>query len=108
VGEAVKPGRELDAIIGEKVMNRKPIPCVCTMQTSCPACDGNGGYLHYSTDIAAAWEVVEHAVFDAWAIGRTSGGKYEVFNPWTDNATVSIADTAPHAICLAALEAVDA
>lgn len=97
----MKPGRELDALVAEKVMGWTEV------------CGYEGEYKgywkilpKYSTDIAAAWAVVELPLFDGWAIGRNASGKWEVFNPWENNFVVSVADTAPHAICLAALKAV--
>ncbi len=65
---------------------------------------------HYSTDIAAAWEVVEK--FQAEDFDVRVG-----FCRWRDDGRVgwlawvgkadALADTAPHAICLAALKAVE-
>lgn len=143
----LKPGRELDALIAEKVMGWKieihdsyaritdgegarftPLSvfrsnCECTMFRSddckCPpstrihwwqAC---GQLPHHSTDIAAAWEVVGkfqadhqevHIRYDGPGDGWTCGIGYD---PW-DNFYIwrESGNTAPHAICLAALRAV--
>lgn len=95
-------GREMDALIREKIFRRMP-----------PRKDGEltrswlDGYLcqdtYYSTDISAAWEVVEKQnVFqviksgDAWMV-RYHDGTY------MDSV---MAPTAPLAICRAALLAV--
>lgn len=110
----MKAGRELDAHVAEKIMNwrkdRKP-----------------GGYWYapnqpnlgrhsppqYSTDIAAAWEVVEHmqSKADDWDFlyfGPATGE-----NNWRgwhcnflDDRTLAFGDTMPEAICKAALLAV--
>jgi hypothetical protein len=116
----MKPGRELDALIAEKVMglftNGEP-DFGYTYETIPP----------YSTDIAAAWEVVEKMV------SRMGYGDLHflwegpIFKPedkyltaegyplgttcWyirLENAGrrhIICAPTAPHAICLAALRA---
>lgn len=123
----MKPGRELDALVAEKVMGCKPAikddDYVCT-------CKGpNPGYSFdilphgstrmvvgeeyppdirdYSTDITAAWEVVEHinllkgaelSKYDNgdWCVGCTAPG---------EGYTIASGETAPHVICLAALKA---
>jgi len=67
------------------------------------------GFPHYSTDIAAAWQVVEHferltyttalhSIIDGW-VCSFRGVRY---------ADAAQAPTAPHAICLAALKAIGA
>jgi len=130
----MNPGRELDALIAEKVMGWKP--------------DYPGGWLHqpknkpvnnkyldkdgctilppYSTDIAVAWEVVnilkEHKDYvcfeftdynssptatncEEWLNDEITSGYFAGF--CLGRGTVCAAAlTAPHAICLAALKAV--
>lgn len=111
LGLEIKPCRELDAIIAEKVMGWRWNEQTAwsptgsrNSRTDLP--DDSWWWLpYYSADIAAAWEVMEMPHFDAWFIGRNASGAWEVLNPWTDNTVVSTADTAPHAICLAALKA---
>lgn len=101
----MKAGRELDALIAEKVMGIEPhIIGIENMMI----------YLPYSTDISAAWEVVEKMISirpekepnaefalvqrsKEWLCG------YELYESWYCSAS---ALTAPHAICLAALKAV--
>lgn len=103
----MKPGRELDAVIHEKVFGRtvrweriinRVEPCLDDVGylAPCPA---------YSTSIARAWEVFQMSRFDGWYIGREASGKWKVCIPCWDT-TFSHAETAPHAICLAALKAV--
>ena len=129
------PGRELDALVQSKVMpawdesrcrvcgwplepwdGKTEIPTGCVAE-SCSQrpppqvrADAPG---HYSTDIAAAWEVLEKM--------RTQLPGKEIMLYWCDGwgvgslcqapSTISIwdslgeAETAPHAICLAALKA---
>ncbi len=115
----MKPGRELDELIAEKVMNLK---CKGGHETDdyelykfpCPLCAPK----NYSTNIGIAWEVVEKldtnielstmfkqepkAVFISMlspSLGVTFGEPI-----WVE----VIGETLPHAICLAALKAVGA
>jgi hypothetical protein len=105
----VKPGPELDALVAEKVLGWNPL---CT------------GVPDFSTDIADAWQVVEW-VWPLVDVG-SGGGTYRFQlqrsdapgRPWVcelstdpqgDFRTHKIGrgETAPHAICLAALRAVE-
>jgi hypothetical protein len=108
----MQAGRELDALIAEKVMGYVP-PRPGTVGYDMKDLPRNR-VPHYSTDIAAAWQVVEKLnllskmkdgclYFDPslnkWVISEWSGGR--------EFAEGSVeADTAPHAICLAALKAI--
>jgi hypothetical protein len=103
----MQPGRELDALVAERVMGwtdfwrrgehilygyppversmgidaeRHPVP-------------------HYSTDITAAWELVEK--FRLTVTPWSTQGWIATVEP--GEGWYSPADTAPHAICLAAL-----
>jgi hypothetical protein len=64
---------------------------------------------NYSTDIAAAWLVVEK-LRGAWDIssGATSWVAHLSVSegPWSDRHAAAEAEAAPHAICLAALKAI--
>lgn len=128
----MKPSRELDSLVAEKVMGWKPGTSV--------GADGDGywdaGFYKpngtftthippYSTDIAAAWEVVEKLTnirpdsgfnpefelkceeghVDAMIWHASLEDRYTTTD-WPDRFTIAFADTAPHAICLAALRAV--
>lgn len=110
----MKPGRELDALVAEKVMGQTADVrerwrgnCLCGRSETCAVCSWP---LSYSTDIAAAWEVVEK--LDLLALYSLEGceGEWTVrkyynndeWDEWDDTDGVS----APHAICLAALKAV--
>ncbi len=96
----MKAGRELDVLIAEKVMGEK-----------------NDGNLHlwvprYSISIEAAWDVVEK--FRGWRF-ELIALREPAKNDWSqfmvtlsgpiDVAIVGTADTAPLAICIAALRA---
>ncbi|MBA5872012.1 MAG: hypothetical protein GDA68_18745 [Nitrospira sp. CR2.1] len=132
---SMKAGRELDALIAEKVMGWKPRQSKHGYWNL----DGpNGEHFtdidrrdytaqydketgqkvqqapwweyfwdeipFYSTDIAAAWEVVEKA--DLWSLyGSIGDGPYRACIQFEDREGLMTADTAPLAICLAALKA---
>lgn len=121
----MKPGRELDALVAKKVLGLSvfiglyqsdrdyrgqwdedllysPYTDNPTYQIPVP---------HYSTDIAAAWEVVEKLkalnengdfhLEHLWGFWRVSTcNSPSGWSAWTRG------QTAPHAICLAALKAV--
>lgn len=125
-GSDLPPGRELDALIAEKVMG-------LVLEQKCTQCDGTG-YVdqdrchichyslghpgvkkifpkEYSTDIAAAWEVVEKILstgidftLEAGPNKTTKERYYGVSINDVDPQYSEI--SAPHAICLAALKAV--
>ena len=111
----VKPGRELDALVAEKVMGCKVyVEANGNPRCDCPGANATGPRPHasyglyaslkrYSTDIAAAWEVVEKMREDGFlvALYRSAGAWIADTNPGYGKS-----DTAPHAICLAALRAV--
>ena len=118
----MKAGRELDALIAEKVMGHKcscgredlnnranpyGIKGFCLVHGSTDIVGGN-----YSTNIADAWEVVEKLVSTPGPNGDHhsvqvdySGGAVVVIDENEDWQVSAIADTAPLAICLAALKA---
>lgn len=89
----MKAGRELDALVAEKIFG-----------WSKSDLEINEDISHFSTDIAAAWEVVERL--------RSRGYRFEVrsqpqgFWVYFGEEMSAEAPTAPHAICLAALKAV--
>lgn len=104
----MKPGPELDALVAEKVMGlskEPPWPKPFKWYSRWWYYDRE---FRPSTDIAAAWEVVEKmseqgitVVVWAWPGGRF-GCDIAVIN----KADLINGDSAPHAICLAALKAV--
>lgn len=113
----LKPGRELDALVAEKVMGWARI----IMADQAWADVSNNWHSDYmgtvggkrtviplfSTDIAAAWEVVEK--FDDYGVWRHEGqAKHHAefkreFGKWKRWAAEG--ESASHAICLAALKA---
>lgn len=130
-------GRELDALIAEKVMGWKRIPVPpdanghfageALMQTDPPPnfrwnplgkIPFDTWVPHFSTDIAAAWQVVEKLVAEGYcpALLYDDEGHWGLFFDGVSQAeaqpesyvvftTPAWADTAPLAICLAALKA---
>lgn len=123
----MKPGRELDALVAEKVMGWKFTGGFSTdpeLGSDRWATDSNGherfyqDVPYYSTDIAAAWEVVEILSdrFD-FRVHTRAGytGKWVAFgyNPQKSKEMQEgdfqygvFKSSLPHAICLAALKTV--
>lgn len=114
----MKPGRELDALVAQRVMGIRvtheqgeywPPPRPGANFATQPIRE-------YSYDIAAAWEVVKKLQTPkqrlAISLNRNGGCWVEVvyFNPKTGaiDRWSAKAKSAPHAICLAALKAVGA
>lgn len=111
----MKPGRELDALVAEKVMNFKRGTHVesglvgwfredGTLATNC---------FRPSTDISAAWEVFTHFGWQG-AVGYSGSNDWfcEIMYGFSDIDGTSlyaksVADTAPEAICKAALMALE-
>ncbi len=113
----MKPSRELDALVAEKVMGGL---------TNIKPCSLADGPPHYSTDIAAAWEVVEKIQSSEFSLSsgyctsdqaktnlridiHKERNGYELqFMDRKGHTYCAAYDcpTLPHAICLAALKAV--
>jgi hypothetical protein len=107
---AMEPGRELDALVAEKVMG-----------WTVKFMDGIWGWMYresernrwynvprFTTDISAAWEVVEKMQSwggcDIGCFGRTGDGTWYVVETHTVNGChKATCHTAPEAICNAAL-----
>lgn len=140
----MEAGRELDALVAEKVMQfdhkHKINGCeedcwydvceYCGLEFHCEDTSGRcEGYPHYSTDIAAAWQVVDRIAQlviadenaerlnylrleqnDSSGYSATFGFPYMENEEWANTANQydcsARADSAPLAICLAALKAV--
>lgn len=118
----MEPGRELDALIAEKVIGLEVVKNKSGSKRGgyyysigdAYWCDIQGemyisnSLSRYSTDIAAAWEVVEKLTF---VFTLTTNPPYAPTTPETEwmasfNADESVHGcSAPHAICLAALKA---
>jgi hypothetical protein len=110
----MKAGRELDALIAARVMGWTGVRIdhpggeEIRMGTS-P--EGKGGVVrHYSTDIGAAWAVVEKMRAAGWSFtlqpypGATTWDV--IFGRFGSGAWARDIADAPYAICLAALRAV--
>jgi len=113
----MEAGREMDALVAEKVMGHT-VGRDATLETFYPqytttveTSEGFTILAHYSTDISAAWRIVEKFKSDA-RIGismadYTNGGYcFTFFGPGNFDEYECDAPTAPLAICRAALLAV--
>ena len=105
----MNPGREMDALVAEKVMgwvaNHDNQPAWYTkdgQHTGNYIEDSEGGAWSPSTDITAAWEVFVR-------VGISHLEAWEEKDGWRlclgDSVAIRGAETVPHAICLAALKA---
>jgi len=111
----MKAGRELDALVAEKIFELYSFyegPELLYVKKK-PSKDRQTHYEvpNYSTDISAAWEVVEKLNYLSFNISRENcaGVRYDANvydDPEMEDQINITADTAPHAICLAALKAV--
>ena len=115
----MKAGRELDALIAEKVMGLNPHWLGDGIEVNILSIGESGIEVpRFSTDIAAAWEVVEKLEGDGW------GHRHLVHSPGAEHpgvswmfmkpgqgdqsmTTVEIVGEIPYIICLAALKAVE-
>lgn len=127
----MNPGRELDALVAEKVMGKFVISdpkqylevmvseggdyfggkwvstVLCHNETFDKHLPGHAVAIvkQYSTNISAAWEVVEK--LPGFSLRKLDGAYWCTFaNSWDDELIDVIEKTAPHAICLAALRAI--
>jgi hypothetical protein len=117
---SIEAGRELDAMVAEKVMGLETGASGDNAWILGDALyvidDGHAAVLpHYSTDIAAAWLVVEKMRADGWHFELSDRDAVDEQPFWVEFATKeyerggqSWQAAAPHAICLAALKAVGA
>lgn len=135
----MKPGRELDALVAEKVMGiqklhpHEIVEYEDTYYTKCLVCGQSnattdfhleesqcGEFKKYSTDIAAAWEVVEklsekfayciekgHSMHQitVWIVPPQGDGFHTVEDLMETHSVSSC--SLPHAICLAAVKAIE-
>lgn len=111
----MKPGRELDALVAEKVMGWKVLRHKDFPDHPDVDFTKEHGVLmrtpHFSTDIAAAWEVVgklekSHDFELIHLIYHGMGDARGWFIKLDGNRVGFPQETAPHAICLSALKAV--
>lgn len=106
----MEAGREMDALVSEKVMEREVSSYwVSGVDIKYESLKNHLGrrLAHYSTDIAAAWEVVEKLHLIIGESVGSDGSHWYCTDKWDDQeATVEVcADSAPLAICRAALMA---
>lgn len=120
----LQAGRDLDALIAEKVLGWKWIKIAGLRLLVPPNFNNRGGISlmsrkdpyqflpHFSTSIQIAWQVVEK--FDFWDLTKTISGEYRAkLRRKVDGKVAgyvlgeSTAPTAPLAICLAALAALE-
>ena len=122
----IEAAPRLDALIAEKVFgcvvsdDGKYLPrCIClgdVVERGKVPPHGRGGEFfsqtikEYSTDISAAWEVVDKIKNDYSLDLYTDGDDKIIWYCYLENEDKDVwvrekADNAPHAICLAALEA---
>lgn len=106
----MNPGRELDALIAEKVMGLEIVHLGEPSKPFVKNFTGTSEPTEYSTDIAAAWEVVERLKDSEHAFGfeltQDQGELCEWLAYFGEGRFKAESETAPHAICLAALKAV--
>lgn len=102
--DKMEAGRELDLLIIKAVFGLEPQECMVGGHPR--GCTGNITYPPYSTDIAAAWQVVEKTRLFTHCDITQLDDKWAISN-WANDSSVE-ADTAPLAICRAALKAISA
>lgn len=100
----MKAGRELDALVAEKVMGWNCELREC--HTRKVLHSEYGGPPHYSTDIADAWLVVEKIDQQVTVTKCADGWLVTIDDYFCHGGVEIMAGTAPLAICLAALKAV--
>lgn len=123
----MKAGRDLDAIVAEKVMGCKVQEQWANVRGYFCGCEGEKYFMDrphnrdggddalkdYSTDIAAAWEVVDKLGMSRLITirdgckpsGAPKGASWGRSHHVTIDGHGESGDSAPHAICLAALKA---
>jgi hypothetical protein len=109
----MKPGRELDLLVAEKVMGLTKTDYLVFDKDSNIVGDICDFPKSYSTDISAAWEVVEKMKEEWGTLDITFRYDNIAVILYSTHQTghvkisehIGNADTAPHAICLAALKA---
>jgi hypothetical protein len=116
----LEAGRELDTLVAEKVMgltaDKEHCPyCgaemwIGALRSRCSSCSEwrYGWYKNYSDDISAAWEVVEKIREYIECIWPNDRGLWSLlsYERLEEGLTTVSAETAPLAICRAALLAV--
>jgi len=113
---SMNPGRELDALVAEKVMGWKQVEEFAEMfdregfllgTTTWRDDEGDPAFLpEYSTDISATWEVIEK--FEGYKIWKSpfSDSFYEVILLTKSSSYIARGTSFPEVVCKAALLAV--
>ncbi|MHB8172129.1 MAG: BC1872 family protein [Thermincolia bacterium] len=103
----MKPGRELDALVAEKVMGERVRSRGQLESCIMPGANKPWRAIpNYSTDISASWEVIETLASVFRMLERVPLISQYTCTVWPDNLLKPIkvnAPTAPEAICKAAL-----
>jgi hypothetical protein len=107
----LKPGRELDQFVAEKVMGWKilshwepNVPKHLLDENQCEVIPPL--FKFYSTDINAAWQIVDYLKDWHFSLKRMSFYEKWHWEAYFKARPTVIGETAPHAICLAALMAI--
>ncbi len=102
----MEAGFEIDSLIAEKIFGWK-LDDESALVWLLPDGSRRGALPHYSTDIADAWQVIEHMNDRGWSPTVFCEFQWWIANFFTDIAGSfeASAETAPLAICLAALRA---
>ena len=105
--QSMEPGRELDALVASEVLNITKDSVDQEMFNTL----WSTGLFHYSSHISDAWKVVEKMKENNWFISLSDDvyrSKWSAMFYWDVNKifTEVISESAPEAICKAALIAV--
>ncbi len=107
----MKPDRELDARVAENIMGWTEInPSVSGRGQKyfgmSPGCYTPKQIPHYSSDISAAWNVIQSQKWESWSMRWDAEEKmYYCQIQHHGNKFIGFAETAPEAVCVAALTA---
>jgi hypothetical protein len=101
LGEHVQAGRDLDALVAEKVIGISRHLIASSMEPGAKCAIYS--LPHYSTDIAAAMAVITHVMksYRSKVSIETYDGEI-----WSIKPCGTSSNSLPHAICLAALKAI--
>lgn len=105
----MNPGRELDALVAEKIFGFVINPENISFVSYNSEYRSNFLNKDYSTSIEAAWEVVEKLLPRIISLRWCDGWEVNEYLPDAkETVLLAEAKTAPHAICLAGLAALKA
>src|SRR3990167_6351484 len=103
--DAMPAGRTMDELVAERVMGYE-CDCEGGTKSDCPIHGRQPRSLNrYSTDIFDAWQVVQEiGLIVGKEIISIPDSKWVARNSWADIGIRAVAETAPLAICRAALK----